>query len=226
MKEIEGMSRDELIALTSDEVDFLIARECAEHGLKLVPPAPVAPPAPPQKDVTMYEVKGALFATAAEAQAVVNLLNQSRTFEAKGVTYHWNAPEVARPTENEFKISEKMLYSERAAGEHAALLSTHSKMKEAFDAAALERSKAIEARQKAVEYVRDKISDANAEKYKKDRLIERFAEYTRIAGGDKCMAVKFMEKAYGALSNDERRAIGLQEVTEDQPKPTVVVVGF
>lgn len=212
MERIQYMEDVEIVLLSSEEIETLIDLECANEGVRLLPPMPTAPVAIEAKpNVRAYCVNGVLFTDEKKAQAVADLINASMPHETYYLIPHkWSGPQGVKPCETETTVRTEMYWSAENYGAHATVVTAYEKEKKDFDEQNREYDRVRDARGSISEEVWSTYHGALKRKRVKERMLVEFDEYVTLAEGNREQAFKFMAKARPDLDNhDGREMVGL-----------------
>lgn len=134
MKRLEEHSPKELLALNEDEVNALIALECAEEGAPVLPPiAPVAPVAPALVKETAYTIPSVVVRDLDTAQKICDLLNSVPCLETFDLLGSWRGPNGLRPRAEPISCSPSAYPTLESFRANEAAIRAHKTLKENYD---------------------------------------------------------------------------------------------
>jgi hypothetical protein len=199
MKPFDELTDSEILALTEQQIEYYIDRECAESGIPLLPPSPPTPPSGEHTadDLTTFGVEGLYFTDRGDALRVLDLLNTIKTRGTRDYVRNLYSRHRFTPARDPVDLTEiRMLSDERAAKlgdkitEFEKAREQHQKDRREYDQTERERGE-----------VSDRIWKRRREAWKTEtrkaeigRLFERYVE---IADGNRAIAARFLAKAHG-----------------------------
>ncbi len=190
-----GMTEEQIANLSDEEIAAIVDYECAEAGIKLVPPLPEPPAQPTPPDLVLYHVPDMIFINRDDAEKVRAMAMSMERCTVGCVSWDWNGPQIKKPPED-ILISEKVAYSRTAYDQRKVELERYTADKKRYDAAIKEHEDAVRGRKSVVDEVRERINEASEAVYMKQRLRATFAQYLALAKGDREMALAFMRKVH------------------------------
>jgi hypothetical protein len=214
MTPITEMTEQEILALTTADLDRLVQLRMAEEGIKLLQ-APTEPtyadvPAP---DVTVYDV-GCLDSVVDDretALTIAEVIGQGKTHLRSlsygrdyKTQYLGSGAESAAYQAGEFKA--KKVYSWSLWQSVSKTIEDNAKLKETYEKGLKEYRDATNEAAWVREEIYGRFDDVCAKYAKLERLRDTFAEYLKLADGDQETALKFMDKAY-SLTEDEKEYV-------------------
>ncbi len=197
MKKLDEMTREEIVALTEEEIQRIINYAYAEAGAPLPTNRPVEPKITPiQPDRTVYSIETIYFADRDEATKVADFMKKMTLVDLR----YFNDPsydrKVVKREEREVSVSSISAYSE---GYYAQIKETKEtndaltrKYKEELD----EYNRTASIRDEARREIWEKIHEARRHQSRIDNARSRFEEYLELADGDRKIALNFLSKAY------------------------------
>lgn len=195
-KRFDDMTDAEVLALTEEQIAYIIDFECADNGSGLLPPDPGPAPEPlkDMKDLTVFEFGGLFFSTHAQAFAVSEVAAMQEQWETKYVNGYYGDQAVQRREKPE-EITPRKFYS--LAGWDAAkgLVVKYSADKKEWDERTAEYKKIADTRASSTEWIRNRISEVRDEDWRRQRAVSELARYVELAEGDEAMARRFFAKA-------------------------------
>lgn len=216
MKLIGDLTDRNIATLSEDEVEAFIDRECAEDGVRLLPPQPEPPePLGVAADVPVFVVGDFKFYTEEDAQRVAALVNEIGTLETyylEGM-YAYKGPQGVKGVDDARVVRREAYWSTQQHDIHKTAIVRHREQKEIFDKAKQEYDECFKDRERVSEHVWEIVRDVKSEAYRKERRIAEHAEYMGIVD-DAETAFTCMVKA-GRVSDteDARLELGLPAVS-------------
>ena len=198
MKNIHDMIKEEVLALTNEEIEKMIDYRCAEEGIPLLPPKPVKPEGiniSGKIDTTVWELGGLYFTHDNEAKAVRELLEACTLVDVGYIS----GPRYEMKISGTYdipQINTKRVFSEKQWEKVKEEVAEADKLDRAYHDGMAVYEKAYNGRKG----IRDEIIDVVDAHQKEQNLIDRmtleFSRYLEIAEGDAHVARRFFEKAY------------------------------
>jgi hypothetical protein len=196
MKRFDELSNQELLEMANkEELSKLIDLECAYQSVPLLPVLPEMPEKKEfPKDVTLYSVGNFKFFRQSEAMNVVDLLNSCELTDTSG----WGVNEkiCSLPEYNKPKIEVKNVYSKEKYAEIEADLKAYEKQMSIYNDLESEYKKVEKQRKEIEEEIYDRVEELRKEEAKLALYKEMFARYLELAGGNKEIALNFLNNAY------------------------------
>ena len=194
MQKITEMTREEIVALTQDNLKRMMDYECAENGIALLP----MPQKPEEKkfepDVKYYELGDMAFGTLEDAERVAEALKSVQIMKNSydyAVGYDWKYLE---PTSTKYEIVTRWAFSQ---ARYETLRVAMAQQKQALDRYGKDvelYNKAQRKREDVCAYILEKYDETRDEIRNEDRLRGKFAEYLALADGAAHMAMTFLLK--------------------------------
>lgn len=204
---LNDLTDDEVLALSDEDIQFLIKRGMAEAGIPILP-RPVEPTYfdVPVPDLQVHDVGSFMFADRAAAerlQAVVAAEAEHLVKLGYSSDYNLRFVQSERKTPD---VTTSIVYSQSAYAAHKEALDSNSVMRAAYEA----DLRAYEAAEREAAEVRSEVMDRvkaveDAEE-RRAMLFDRFAEYVVIADGSRDIALEFLRRAF-PMTDDEANAI-------------------
>lgn len=200
MKWIDELSEQEILALTDEDVFAMVRYQCAVQGIRIVE-APEEP-----KRVNMepalkfYEVERYLFENQADAEEAVRVI--SKSWQAG-----WGEFKTPRERTRDLDINVTMLYSQKQLDQHKDEMESYQRSKSVYDNLKEEYDEAEGKRRELLDQVWEKVNEVQERFGKLNRLRDQFAEYVKVAKGDRNLAWQFFVKAYGEQDASDKNYI-------------------
>ncbi len=203
MKPFDELSESELASLTGDQIRRYYDYVCAEGGIGFLPDEPVKP-APPvfTPDTQVFNVGSYLhFTDEDEAAKVAQVINgcvsrvDTEWTHIPGGSGYGGASKMGnRP--DQLTVSPTKVFSEALYSSIRQDLETAKEAERQYDRDRKEYDKVREARDKATEWMRERIADANDAQYKRERLRNEFHRYLDLADSNREIAWRFLCNAH------------------------------
>lgn len=197
MRRIEDLNREELLALTDEEIKRFIDIECAHEGISILGDPPNPPIAPEQKrNLTLYKVGDIYFGKKEEAEAVVQLLARATLYSFRYLGGYWDSNfRYAEPTTDVPQIQIENFFDEAEIRAVKSKLETYVAEKKVYDRRKDEYEKQVAATESCSSKVYDRISEAREYKDELDHIVRTYNKYLDLAEGDRKIAWNFFESA-------------------------------
>jgi hypothetical protein len=206
---INEMTHEEIIALTPEQLDWLVKYRCAENGVKNLP-RPVQPEAfIPDFDYVVYEAGGFYFTCQDEAAQFCDFLNSSETIVK--LDYDWQTGshyKYSNPlADNDlYPISPRKCFSREKYATLKGKLQDVEKEKTEYK----KQLEEWEKNEKEVACSRDEVMHVYDDHMRQECLLKQhianFRYYKELSNGDAEIAEKFFRKAY-SVNNDDLEKI-------------------
>jgi hypothetical protein len=199
MKSFDELTDDEVVELTDELVNYYIDRECAEEGIKLLPPG--GPPIKPNKgttedDLELYEIAGHYFRDRDEANSIAFALGQAKTRMTldyiSGPSYRKKAVPASDPVSG---VSLVRVLSQERHAQLAQLINEQEAELKTFNDRQREYDKIVQARQTVVTRVHARVREARNALRRREDLAAQFERYLTLANGDRLVAARFLRRA-------------------------------
>lgn len=194
MKRLDEFTDEELLGLTTAQIEAIIDRECAEEGVLLPGDRPVQPVTPPglQPDVPIYMVPEARFTNPEDATKLVAFIKalESRT----GWRYNFGAgySKIAEPAPEDIAIGQESLFSAEQWAQRGTAVEVHSRATEAFKKDLKRWEDGTADRKRAADAVYRRVEQASADRRRRERMEQLWKRYVELADGDTRLAWKFL----------------------------------
>jgi hypothetical protein len=191
------LTDQELAALSEEDLEFYVDRECADRGVPFPPPHPGAAPkaTPLAHDVTYYSLGGLMFAERADAERVARALDESRlvkTAYAPGGTYEdmiVEASEMPGISVERGISREEWARVRPLAAKLKQVVADHKKALVAYEEAAEKRNE-VESEMLGL------VDAARSRESKRTAFIVELARYKELADGNETLALRFLLRAH------------------------------
>lgn len=203
---IEDMTESEVLALTDDQIKWLVRYAMAEQGVKDLP-EPIKPePFVPEYDEQVFEVGGMYFTDHDTAEIVRQYLTDNADLMCH-LDYNWNNSsqyKYIRET-NDFTFQTRVMnvFSKEKYETLSHRLGEYQREKERFEILFKEFKKEVEKADAIRSEIMSKIYERKARKYARDRLTKTYRDYLELASGNIETAHRFFEKAYPGIDHQE-----------------------
>jgi hypothetical protein len=203
MQNIYDLTKEQVNALTDDEIQTFIDIECAEKGVLLLPDVPTEPKKElPKPDLTIYAVGDFRVESFEEASQILEILSKVRlvtkTYDYNvGYDFHYiRFTDFLIP-----EIKKEFVYSAELYNQLKNAMRKYSQEKTNYDNLNREYQKADKERQGVASKVWEYINDIRDEFWQKEHLTKEFNRYLVLANGDKKIAMAFFVTAYSDQLN-------------------------
>jgi hypothetical protein len=197
MKRIDEMSREEIIALTDDQINILIDYECAIEGKPLLPIKPVEPQkVSVEADVEIYEVCGVVTTDIDHAARILTAA-ESGTLHKTDYDYGVGSEftrlvpmsEYQKPEIKSRKVFSAGKWDEvrNAVNAYKTAKIQYEKDKKEYDEVASERSEISDR-------IWETVSEARNEEYRRERIKVDYDRYMQLAENNKTIAMNFLKR--------------------------------
>lgn len=220
MKRYTELTDEELLALTSEQIEELIDVECMLEGVAFLPEEPV----PPESisvgpDLTVYIVGGEKFKCKPDAQRVADLMNSLLRFESYYLSgrYDYDGPQGVKPaTEptDTISIREERYWSPELYSKYKTVLAAHKEAVKRYDKARKEYDGIAAERASITAKVNEAISAAFEKKANREEVERLFARYLSLSGGDRKQALSFY--LLGQKRHDEEFIREVLEIPKEE----------
>lgn len=194
---LSNMSEEQVASLTTDQVDSIVKRVCADRGIRIDPQPPIPVPMASSPDATLFVLENVGFISQEQANRAVEML-LGEFPELWKESYRNRYGDYRRSLERSetIQITPKQVWTEAGLARHCASLERQSRIANDTEGAKKEYEKHLGLYEQACEEVSAAISKLQRATYDKRQLDLKFAEYLEIANGDYAMAEAFIRKAY------------------------------
>lgn len=213
MKRYYELTKEELIKLTSEQIQDLIDLEIAYEGITpIICPAEISlTEVDINKSIRVFQIGGIYFRNREDAEKVANM---------KRVIIDWNYNtgsnyKFAKDEDKEFSsVTEEYFYSESEINRVKVAIENNKALKEDYDAKKLEYDKYITNTSEIRSKVRDAVNEARQWFEDIEYAKMNYQKYLRLADGDVKIAKRFFNSAF-SLSEEMKAEVFKKEVQED-----------
>lgn len=225
--QFDNLDHAQLVALTEPEKEQWINLLCAEEGIAFLPPVPTEPVVEAiDPDVTHYRVGEFRFLSMQDAEAVAAAINSAKS---RRLTEHvsldgrsYGYPYVTADAgigDDVVRVSHESVFSQAKATDKRDALRMGKELQAKHEAAKKEYKLVSDRRAKYVSYVRDRVDEAHALDYRRERAREVFGRYVSLANGNRDVAAKFFWRAEEDLAEAIRGEIPDRNPADPMPLP-------
>jgi hypothetical protein len=198
IQSIYDLDEKALAALTQEEIKSFIDIECAQKGVVLLPPEPVAPVKPQVKlDATYYEYCGMHFDNPEAAAAIMEEVAKHNQY---GYTYI-AGNKVFKPDNyySSQRVSTEKGMQSATYEKHKIELDQYDSDKRTYDAEKILFDKAVKSREGIVYDVNNTIERAKNSLREEKLIRDTWERYTQLAKNDFPVAFDFLKAAKPSL---------------------------
>lgn len=198
MKRIEEMTKEEILALTTEEIDKMVDYACAERGIPLLPPIPEEPEYFDIKahlNLTVYELGNFTFVNKEDAEKVYNVMLGCPLIN----TTYISGPSYEMRFNGNDEIPDvkvRRIFSEGAWTSVKDKAAKAEAAKKEYQEARDYYNEVYSQRKEVVDEIMEVVNETNREQRNLERHISEFERYLELAEGDRNIAINFFEKAY------------------------------
>jgi len=214
MKTINDYTKEEIIALTDDKITNLISLSKAQSGIKLLkkPVEPTYNEIPPP-DKTIFKVSGVnIYFEKRETAEEISKILRSNFSTLREKTYDYSVDseyEYDKPISSRYGfnnagviiVEELSVYSFELYTQIKGKLEYNKQLKNVYDKDKKEYDKENDIALDIVNNIYDKINEVKKEQQEKEKMLERYQEYLKLAEQNQDIAWTFLKKAY-SISTD------------------------
>lgn len=201
MKNINQMTDQEVLALTTDDLNNLITIRYAEEGVKLLEAPKPVEKKDYQGDSEFYEIHQIYFKTYEEAEILKAAMKSG--FKQKYLGRNYSMYGFETVSEYDLNIDTKFLFSEEYARTIGKEKEAYEKMQEVYTKAKEEYDTNYNAAEWIREEVWNKFNEVQAKHRRLEDLKAKYVQYLSLAENNPEIALKFLVKAYGELNEEE-----------------------
>ena len=215
--DIKLLTREEVVALTDEQLKRYVDYACAEQGIPMFP-APVAPTNPYSLEKTdlAYGLPSGFVKDKEVVDAISALLAKTTVFESSydynGGGYNYRFLEPSR----EISVKAERFYLKTDLASAKDGLRKYESEKGSFEKLEQEYRKANDQRRVIVDEINEYVWGIQRESQKIIELNTRLDEYKAIAKGDEDLAKRFLIKAYPEA--ETLLGITITSIPVEQPK--------
>jgi len=199
MKGFRELTNKEIMKLKEEDKQDLMDLECAVLGIKISERPEEPKPPKVENDIEAFKVGGMFFKTEKEAQQVYDVIRSTKVFRSD---YNYESGSEWKFLESSYDYGENLMVtkvgflSKKKLEIHGNELKKYNAKKETFDKKISDWRKEEEDREKVETEVRDYIDSVWEKENEKQRMLEQYKRYLKLAGDDKDIAKKFLCDAY------------------------------
>lgn len=200
MKRYMELSEDELLGLSSAELQDLIDLECANKGIPLLPPKPVEPTMGiPEPTVSVYTVCNFTFLDVQDATKLMDFINSSsvvdlnKDYQAGDASWIRPYQTYSRPmvTESKAFTAEQWEGIRQIIDEYKKDKQRYVEHKKLYDEISSKRMD-------IADEISERISELTDKRAEIEWVVQEFKRYVALAEGDKGTALIFFKAAHPA----------------------------
>lgn len=201
MKKLGEMSKEEIAALTDEEINTIIDLKLAEAGMPLLGHAPVAPVAPKiGPDKVVYYIDNMIFRTLEDAAKIRDIAAEMDLVYYKylpGPGYNRMCIERT----DDLNIQLASVYSEDHWDKIKDIKTRYDNEKANYDSEKAEYDNAKADRAEIVNGVWDVVDRAISDIQRIRNFRKKFEEYLKLAEGNRVTAYNFLRNTYPAVGD-------------------------
>lgn len=228
MKRYDDYTPAELLELDRDEIEKLVDLECAFRGVALLPESPEPPTeVKAGPDVTVYNAGGKMFREEADAQKVVDLINDLPYLETYYLSggYSYSGPQGVKQSEKEHDmeaVRESRYWTPAHYDKHRAALAEYKEAKARYDTDRKDYERILGERSGVAEEIAAIRQKAQDERDTIADIEREFKRYVQIAAGDRDQALKFYLHARDDADTEDyvQEILGFNDPKEALDTPT------
>lgn len=202
---IDELSESEALALSPEQIEFLIKYGCAEEGIRWLP-EPVKPePFKPEYDCEVYEVHGMYFASFEAAEEIKQVLNDVSN-EMRKLDYDWQKGSKYKYCNEgtySFSVEKVKCFTPERYAKLGAEMQRHETEQRKYETLLKEYQEEQKKVQRVKDYIYDKIDEHKQRAYTREKSCNDYREYLKLASGNVETARRFFEKAYPGANHQE-----------------------
>jgi len=199
MKTIDDLTYDELVDLSSEEINHYIDVQCAMEGIPLLPEEPGNKPVEPEVsfDLKLWKLPEVCLVDKDTAELLATELTKAQRYTSswiRGITRYGYEPDHSAIDATFVQATTKSLLVA-----HREELEKYEEEKTLYREQDNAYDKASNARSSARTHVMDVVYAAQEKQSDLARLDALFTRYLALADGDRAIAAKFLREAQPAL---------------------------
>lgn len=220
MKKITELTEQEILSLTSEDVELMIKLRKAEEGIRLIP-KPKSPDyfeiKPPDKVVYSCTLFGdaLVFEDIEELNKVLDVIKNTASkhrleydWEKLGSDYKRAVSELKQPYSGEWHTTTSShVYSVELYSEISDQASQNKKMKDQYEKELKEYEAVINGAKWIEDEINDKVLEVREKYWKLESFCRKFKyDYMPLSSGNETIAMNFMDKAY-SLTDEQKEYV-------------------
>ncbi len=215
MKNFDDLTDEEVLALSDDDVQRYIDRECAEAGIPLLDhPGPKPDDSPLAGDLKTFEVSGVFFTDKMEAMEICDAINKCASRVSIGYVSGPSYQKKAAPADANVAITETMVLSEAAANNRAAAIAAAERRKKDYEARLVAFNNAGYSRNRIADEITGRVEAVAGKERLKADVRRQHEKYLELAEGNRRTAARFL---LAAIKNARELCPELFTFTNNDP---------
>jgi hypothetical protein len=199
IKPFDDLTDPELLAIDDETRRYYVDRECAEAGIKLLPPG--GPPVKPddeavRDDGTVYAVGGFYFSDPDNARRVAEFVKAVPHRCTREYIHGAGYRHRLEPDDGEVRVGTETCLSRERANSMRERISASEEAKAEYTKAKTEYDTIVISRRDVETRIGGKISEVWHRKRALDRILAEWDRYTVLANGDETIARRFLVAAH------------------------------
>ncbi len=203
------LTNEQIAALTDEQINARIDFICAQAGVPIFLERPTPPKTALLKDHTVCRVAGFNFASRADAEAVRSLIQNTPRLKQAYDRKTYRHLDYMEPDDGAVAIEDGLYFSPETFAKHQIEIGTLDRQKADYEKAAEKYDSAIGEREKIAARVWNDIYEARQQVTERNRILNVFDRYVKLAEGDRRMAWNFL-KAAEKLTDEDAQAMNLE----------------
>lgn len=192
----EELSDEQVLLLTTEDVERWIDVECAFEGIPLLPERPVEPlDVKIVPDVTVHEVSGMFFDTADDARKAIEFLDGLSRCEL-GYVHGPRFERIYKGPAQPLSITSHRVFTQAAWNQIAAVANAAAEKKTEYNTRWNEFEKIDRQRKSVVERIRNRQEEISRKEFARQRMRGNLTRYMELAKGNRVLAIRFLKDAY------------------------------
>jgi hypothetical protein len=192
----DDLTDDEVLLLTSTEIQEWIDLECAEAGVPLLPERPVEPmDVRVTPDVTVFGLAGMHFENQDDANAALAFLDGLKRVEV-GYVHGPRFEQTFKGPAGPLSITPLRVFTLPAWNQIAAVANAAAVKKTEYNAAFAEYDKIERARKATIDGIQNRFTEIHRRERAREAMRGHFSRYMTLAKGNRVTAIRFLKDAY------------------------------
>jgi hypothetical protein len=195
MKRYTEYTNEELIKLTSEQIEMMIDYECALAGVPLLPEKPIKPEVKAfEPDMSVYVIGSHHFLKQEDALKVLEAINS-----AQRTGYEWTNSvkrAVALKSYEQPQIETTRIFSDTLFSSIQNEKAVSDRIMKEYTNKEKEYSDVYQERTSIAKEVHEAIDVAHDENYKKQKYTAEYNRYLVLANNDSTIAINFLKNAH------------------------------